>query len=182
MKLLKPAQQMLTELYQHYQETGDLSFGFLYSEDPKEKRREIQTIEQLALAGFIEETAPAFGSTELKLTRSGIEYFEETLQPQPQVINFNVSGNVENSILGNQTNASINMGTDLGQIEALISSISGPDHELLTTLTKELTEIQNTKNLKAGSLSKFGSVLTKYPKLFDSVGALLAKLALGLLQ
>ena len=64
MKLLKPAQQMLTNIYQHYQETGDLSFGLMYSEDMHEKQREIQMVDQLVLAGFVEEIAPACGFTE----------------------------------------------------------------------------------------------------------------------
>ena len=181
MKLMKPAQQMLTEIYQHYQKTGDLSFGLLYSEDMCEKQREIQTVDQLVLAELVEEIAPACGFTELKLTRAGIEYFEETLQPQPQVINFNVSGNVQNSILGNQSNAVINIGADLAQIKSLISAIDGPDRELLSPLPQELSEIQKTKVVKAGCLSRFNEVLVKYPKLFDSVGSLLTKLALGLL-
>ncbi len=182
MKLLKPAQQMLTNIYQHYQETGDLSFGLMYSEDMHEKQREIQMVDQLVLAGFVEEIAPACGFTELKLTRAGIEYFEETLQPQPQVITFNVTGPVQNSILGSQNNASIQIASDLETIKSLISSISGPDHDLLAKLPHELSQAQEEKQLKAGSLSKFTDVLMKYPKVFDAVGALLTKFVLGLLQ
>lgn len=182
MNLRQPAQELLTEIYRNYQETGELEWGLTYSEDVKEKHREIQTIHQLVLAGLVEEIAPALGFTLLKLTRNGIEYFEENNQPQPSVMNINVSGNVENSILGNQTNATINIGADLAQIESLISAINGPDRDLLSTLPQELSEIQKTKEVKAGCLSKFNGVLTKYPKLFESVSSLLIKLALGLLQ
>ena len=182
MKLPKPAQEMLAKIYQNYQETGELSCGFVYSKDMHEKRREIQTIEQLVLAKLVEEIAPACGFTDLKLTLAGIEYFEETIQPQPQVINFNVAGNVQNSILGSQNNASINIGSDLEQIKTLISAISGPDQALLSTLPKELSEVQESKQVKAVVLSKFSEVLMKYPKVFDAVGSLLTKLALGLFQ
>lgn len=181
MKLQKPAQELLAKIYRDYQETGELEYGFLYSEAPEEKQREIRTIGQLVLAGFVDEIAPATGYTEIKLTREGIEYFEEITSPQPQVINFNVSGNVENSILGNQTSAAIHIGSDLAQIETLISGISGPDRKLLDSLPRELSDIQKSKDVKSGALAKFNSTLTKYPKLFDAVGALLTKLALGLI-
>lgn len=81
MNLRQPAQELLTEIYRNYQETGELEWGLTYSEDVKEKHREIQTIHQLVLAGLVEEIAPALGFTLLKLTRNGIEYFEENNQP-----------------------------------------------------------------------------------------------------
>lgn len=182
MNLQKPAQELLSKIYQNYQETGDLQYGLVYSDDAREKQHEIRIVDQLVLAGLIQETLAAVGFTQLKLTKKGIDYFEETIQPQPQIFNINVSGNVENSILGSQTNAAINIGADIAQIESLISLIPGPDRELLSSLPQELSDIQKTKEIKAGVLSKFNGALTKYPKLFDSLGALLAKFALGLFQ
>ena len=173
MKLKESAQTLLEEIYRHYQETGDLTVQLTYAEDPLEKRAQLQSIEQLSLADFVVQVAPASGWTTLKLTKDGIDYIEGPVQPQaPVVNNFHVAGNVENSILGNQSNATINVGS-------VLASISGPDKALLSSLPQELAEIEKQKTVKAGALSKFSDMLGKYPKLFDLVGSLLVKLALG---
>ena len=180
MKLLKPAQELLAELYENYQETGSLDAHLSYSNAYEEKRSEIQVIEQLVLAGLVKEIAPTLGGTTLQLTRAGIDYFEETCEQQPPVVTFNVSGNVENSILGSQTHATINVGADLTQLKLLIDAIDGPDKEQLAPLPEALADMQKGGQVKQGALARFSGVLTKYPKVFDTVGGLLAKLALGL--
>ena len=180
MKLKESARTLLEEIYRHYQETGDLTVQLTYSENPLEKRAELQSIEQLSLADYVVQVAPASGWTTLKLTKAGIDYIEGSVPPQaPVVNNFHVAGNVENSILGNQNNATINVGSELSQIESLLASISGPDKALLSSLPQELAEIKRQKTVEAGALSKFSGMLGKYPKLFDLVGSLLVKLALG---
>ena len=143
MKLKESARTLLEEIYRHYQETGDLTVQLTYSENPLEKRAELQSIEQLSLADYVVQVAPASGWTTLKLTKAGIDYIEGSVPPQaPVVNNFHVAGNVENSILGNQNNATINVGSELSQIESLLASISGPDKALLSSLPQELAEIK----------------------------------------
>ena len=116
---------------------------------------------------------------ELKLTAPGVEYFEEPVQsPQPQTFNINISGNVENSIIGNQRNAEIHNQPDIELIKALIEQVASSDREQLSTLPDTLAEIQREGHVKRGILSKFNGALTKYPKLFDTVGNALLKLAL----
>ena len=82
MKLKESAQTLLEEIYRHYQETGDLTVQLTYAEDPLEKRAQLQSIEQLSLAGFVVQVAPASGWTTLKLTKDGIDYIEGPVQPQ----------------------------------------------------------------------------------------------------
>lgn len=183
MTLLEPAESLLKDLYQHYQRTGRLQAQLNFSDDPEEKSRQHVNVEQLVLAGYVQKAASAAGFVVLKLTKAGIDYFESpSVAPQPQssVFNFHFSGDVNNSIFGNQENATINIHSELDNIEKLIAQIDGPDRSLLSTLPNELSKLQESKEVQEGCLAKFNRVLTKYPKLFDSVGSVLTKFVLGL--
>lgn len=183
MELTSCAKRILLECYAHYQKTGSLEYQHNYSDALTEKRNEISALQQLVLAEKIEEIAPACAFSILKLTRAGIEYCENSMSEpeQPQVLNFNISGNVENSILGNQTHAVINLGVDIEQIKELVAQINEDDRQKLSSLPEELSKIQSDQNIKKVSLARFDGTLKKYPKIFDAVASFLMKFALELI-
>lgn len=180
MELTPHAKRILLECYTHYRKTGSTEYQHNYSDTPTEKRDEINAIQQLLLAEKVEEIAPACAFSILKLTRAGIEYCENSMSEPSQhpALTFNISGNVENSILGNQANAAIHLGVDIAQIKELIAQVNDADKQELSSLPKELSELQSSQNIKKGALARFNSTLQKYPKLFDAVASFLMKFAL----
>lgn len=75
--------------------------------------------------------------------------------------NFNIN-TANNSVIGNQSNFTFNVNTELEKLSKQISDSNSPDKEELQQLISELkTIISSDKPLKRGMLSKFGSVLQR---------------------
>ena len=88
-------------------------------------------------------------------------------------------GNVSNSIIGSQTNASINIGMDVEQFRALINQKGEDDKEILHELADALQEITKSETVKKGSLQKFGDVIAKHSWVIDSVAKIIMRLLIG---
>lgn len=179
MTLTDAAREMLSSVYANYKRTGSLEKKITYSLVPAEKKAQIDVINQLITAELVEKESETVSSVELRLRKSGIEYFEvDTQQVQQPVFNITVSGNVENSIIGNQTHAVIQNGSDLQHIMELIKQVGESDRELLSSLPDILLDIEKDGTASRGVLSKFNGALSKYPELFNTVGSFVIKLLL----
>lgn len=86
--------------------------------------------------------------------------------------------NIENingpSIVGNQTNATINIGSSIEDLKKLIPSKSTEDQEELNKLVKLLEAItDNNMPLSKGTLAKFSDILAKHQDIVIAVGGFL---------
>lgn len=90
---------------------------------------------------------------------------------------FNI-GTINNSIVGTQTNASINI-NHFEQLKIEIEKCAVDDKPLLYELYNTLKEISNnTKPIKRNALQKFGDLFVKYSPIALAVGQLLVDILL----
>lgn len=86
-----------------------------------------------------------------------------------------------NSVIGSQQNVVLNIGSDLSDIERLISNLSQAEQsdakELLSILKS--TESATHPVLVAGHLAKFSDLLKKHTDLFTAVGGWAVQLLIG---
>lgn len=89
-----------------------------------------------------------------------------------------VSGN---SVIGNQENVVLNIGSSLTDIERLISKLSSKEQTEANDLLKELKTIESSNHpvLVEGALSKFSNLLKKHSDLFIAVGGWAVQLLIG---
>ncbi|EHO79749.1 hypothetical protein HMPREF0402_02488 [Fusobacterium ulcerans 12-1B] len=87
---------------------------------------------------------------------------------------FNI-GNINGpSIVGNQTNATMNIGSSIEDLEKLISNKATEDQEELNKLVKLLETItDNNMPLSKGTLAKFSDILAKHQDIVIAVGGFL---------
>ena len=77
-------------------------------------------------------------------------------------------------MVGNQTNATINIGSSIEDLKKLISNKSTEEQEELNQLVKLLETItDNNMPLSKGTLAKFSDILAKHQDIVIAVGGFL---------
>lgn len=94
---------------------------------------------------------------------------------------FNIQSVNGTSVIGNQENVVLNIGSSLSDIEQLVHSFPDSDRQEATELLEELrkTESANHPILVEGSLSKFSDLIKKHSDLLTAVGGWAVKLLVG---
>lgn len=82
------------------------------------------------------------------------------------------------SVIGNQQNVTMHIGSSLNEIKHLIEQISESDKSEFNELIEELESVESSKHpaLIGGMLAKFENLLDKYPNLFSAIGGWAVKL------
>ena len=76
-----------------------------------------------------------------------------------------------NAIIGNQSNATINVGASISDLKNLINSKPTEDHELLNKLVQRLEIIKEDNTpVSKGTLAKFSDLLAKHSDITNIVG------------
>lgn len=93
---------------------------------------------------------------------------------------FNINANtIENTIIGNQTNATINLDNFLSKMKREIESSNSNDKKELLEIVSLLKEInQSNKPIEKGFLSKFSDVMERNSWITSSVSGFLLNLFL----
>ena len=94
---------------------------------------------------------------------------------------FNIQSVNGTSVIGNQQNVVLNIGSSLNDIEQLIHSFPDSDKQEASELLEELrkTESANHPVLVEGALSKFSDLIKKHSDLLTAVGGWAVKLLVG---
>ena len=86
---------------------------------------------------------------------------------------------IENSIIGTQTNATINLNAELQKLKSDIDSSNSPDKEELYQIISLLEELKNSQEpIPKGFLSKFSAVMQRNSWISGSVAGFLLNLFL----
>lgn len=102
----------------------------------------------------------------------------QSVQSQSTINIQSVNGS---AIIGNQQNATLNIGSSLADIRTLISVLSSEDKSSAEELMNELEKIESSNHpiLAEGSLSKFSNLLQKHSNLLIAVGGWAVQLLIG---
>lgn len=133
--MLSKEQEMLSQIYQRYLETGKRECGLRFT-DPKEKAQIRNTLDNLQDDGYIEYTASAQGFCQFKITSWGIQFAENGFK-NPDFIP-SVSGN-NNIIVSGSGNAVSN---NYNQLSTNITNSDLPE-DCKALIESFLYEIQN---------------------------------------
>ncbi|WP_303189225.1 hypothetical protein [Fusobacterium ulcerans] len=99
--------------------------------------------------------------------------YEQELK-EPKNSNISIGTFHGNAIIGNQTNATMNIGSSIEDLKKLISNKSTEDQEELNKLVKLLETItDNNMPLSKGTLAKFSDILAKHQDIVIAVGGFL---------
>lgn len=109
-----------------------------------------------------------------------ITEYEYNLRNQNSTV-YNINANsIDNSIIGNQSNAVININTQLDKIKSDIENSSSTDKEELLKIVKLLEEIISKQEpVKKGFLYKFSEVLQRNSWITGSIASLLLNMFLS---
>lgn len=102
-------------------------------------------------------------------------------QSYKQSTSFQINAqNIENSIIGNQTNATINLNSQLEEMRNMVNQLSSSDKNELLEIISLLEEIKNSNEpVKKGFLYKFSSVMERNSWITGSIAGFLLNLFLG---
>lgn len=106
---------------------------------------------------------------------------KEKIEPSPNQINFSIQ-NAHDSIIGTQTNATINNGFTFDEIEEYIQSknIDSSDKEKLLELNNFVkTLAENNVPLSKGILNRFSDIIAKHSWVLSLIGSALIKHFIG---
>lgn len=179
MKLHPNAHEILLSMYNRYIDTGDMQEQINYSSDPLKKKAQVAAVNALLAANYVTQSIASCSFTKLQLTRDGIDYFDSPVQASVSQITYNFSGSIQNSIVGSQASAALNVNADISEIKSLIQSVQESDRATLSSLLETLETLKEKKELPRGFLAKFNKVLSDYPKICDSVSSFLMKFVLN---
>lgn len=110
-----------------------------------------------------------------------VKYMNEQ-EYQRNISNSTSNINIQNvngpSVIGNQQNVTMHIGSSLNEIKQCMNQISESDKPEFEELIEELESVESSKHpaLIGGMLSKFENLLNKYPNIFSSVGRWAVKL------
>lgn len=114
-----------------------------------------------------------------------VKYLSEseynTTQSQALPTSINIGTINGPSIVGNQQNATLNVGNSIKDIRNLLSSLPATDQKSTEELIAELEKVENSSHpiLVEGSLSKFSDLLKKHSDLLTAVGGWAIQLLIG---
>lgn len=113
-----------------------------------------------------------------------VKYMNEQ-EYQQSVSNSTSNINIQNvngpSVIGNQQNVTMHIGSSLNEIKQFANQISETDKQEFTELIEELESVESSKHpaLIGGMFARFENFLDKYPNIFSAVGGWAIKLLIG---
>lgn len=130
---------------------------------PEEKYGLLNDVKFLIENGYVQEDPPMSSGYMLKITANG-EHFVENNFRVPNVPTSNVFNiqNATNSIIGTQSNVTMNIGDTIKKTREQINSSSSTDKEELQEIINLLEKVVNGQTpVKKGLLSKFSDAIQK---------------------
>lgn len=175
------AKKLLEWMHRHHTETGERSVNLGFGNDRNEKKQLINAVDELKERGLVTIEAQTFGFIQFRLTTAGMDYFDEPQPPvQPAAQNINIGSIAGSAIVGSQANATINFGTSIADITALVAALPLEDKLTGSELVEDLKKLESgEKPLQKSALAKFSDLLAKHGSLASAVVALIGKLVIG---
>lgn len=169
-------EKLLGELYKEYLKTGRREF--YCTPDEEELKQYILAARELKKRGYLEQFQVGSTTLPLRILPAGIDYFENPQNDlSPSTFNIDTINFNGPSIVGNQQNATINIGSDLDKIRELLKTVQAEDRQLAEGLIQDLETWQkDPSKFDQGKLAKAKKWLSKYSDICVTVLSLVKKI------
>ncbi len=166
---MKISQKNLLQLiYDHYQNSGQAYPFELEEDDTSEETLQLENDIQFLLSrGYIKESYPLSSGYLLVTTEKGENFLENGFKPYNETPNTSTKNifkikNATNSVIGTQSNVTMNIGDTIQKTREQIDSSNSPDKEELQEIINLLEKvIKGQTPVKKGLFSKFSDAIQK---------------------